>query len=107
MKSDSSIEPSLNGTQVFDLKSVYRRLTDSQKHTVDEILLKFDPTQITEKEAITIWRYLQDAGMQNRQDLQEIIEAAGFDLQAIHLLAAGENELIPLRIGENCYKSES
>jgi hypothetical protein len=63
-------------------------LTDDQKKQVQSILSQFDPKNLTATDAQSIFKQLQQAGIQPGKDLKATIEAAGFNPNQLSSLAA-------------------
>lgn len=58
-------------------------LTDEQKATVTSILSEYDPENVTEEDAKSIFEAFKEAGIQPGAGLKETVEAAGFDMDSL------------------------
>jgi len=63
-------------------------LTIDQKKQVQAILSNFDPKNLTASDAQSIFKQLQQAGIQPTRDLKDTIKAAGFNPDQLASLAA-------------------
>ena len=77
-----------NGTEAAQASSQGATLTDDQKKTVQGILSQFDSKSLTAGDAQSIFKQLQQAGIQPGKDLVNTIQAAGFDAGQLASLAA-------------------
>lgn len=55
------------------------QLTEEQQATIQDILSKYDPENITEEDAKEIFQAFSDAGIKPGPGIREAIAAAGFD----------------------------
>ena len=62
-------------------------LTDEQKSTVDEILSQYDPENITEDDAKSIFEQLREAGIRPTKGLKDAITDAGFDAEELRSMS--------------------
>ena len=89
----NSIQGTQNSTQGATL-------TDDQKKQVQSILSQFDPKSLTAADAQSIFKQLQQVGIQPGKGLKDTIQGAGFNTDQLAALAA-PNEGHRLRHNEN------
>ncbi|MEI6291273.1 MAG: hypothetical protein WCP19_12645 [Chloroflexota bacterium] len=58
-------------------------LTDAQKTSIQDILSKYDSANVTKADAQSIFQAFKDAGIRPSRELKQVIEAAGFDAEAL------------------------
>lgn len=63
-----------------------KALTDDQKTQIQSILSQYDPENISEADAQSIFEQFSDAGIQPGKGMKEAIEAAGFDAEQLRSL---------------------
>lgn len=54
------------------------KLTDDQKKSLEEILAKYDPDNMSEDDRRAMLQEMQDAGIPRSQDTMDMLRAAGF-----------------------------
>jgi hypothetical protein len=67
-------------------------LTDDQKKQVQDILSKYDPNNLTAKDAHAIFTQFRDAGIPPAKGMEETIKAAGFDAEKLRSLGMPRND---------------
>jgi hypothetical protein len=67
-------------------------LTDDQKSTVASILAKYDSSNVTTSDAISIFKELKDAGITPMKGLKEAIDAAGFNADELRSTAMSSGD---------------
>lgn len=72
-----------------------KELTSDQTNTISDILSQYDPENVSEDDAKSIFQAFKDAGITPAKGMKEAIEAAGFDSEDLRSKGLGDGNMPP------------
>ena len=82
MNAINGINPSMvAGMGGFPRMGQAQALTDDQKAQLQEIIAQYDPESLTREDATSMMDQIQEAGIHPGEDMKNILEEAGFEVQ--------------------------